>query len=359
MDCLVNINIMTKLVFVTALLLSISTHLNAKQRNAPLRMPDVRPDHAEQYICTSLRLPMGNMGEFIVGFNPIGSAERIHHMLLYGCDMPGLFSRDSPEIAWDCGEMMKASVNVTTSFNKAPICQGQSHILYAWAKDAPALKLPQQVGFKVGGSDTGIHFLVLQVHYAHTHAFDKDLLLKDNSGLILELKRDDDDNDITKRAGVLLMASNGIVKRGNTKHEISCTLSENIELHAFKFRVHTHKLGTKVEGFKIPATNDWINYSKLGKKILIGSGDPQQPQMFYDVSQTGQQQMTLNSGDTVYAYCAFSNNQTHDVIIGQTGDDEMCNFYIMYWTNGNQLLKQDTCVSRNPSALASLWDYSR
>lgn len=37
-------------------------------------------------------------------------------------------------------------------------------ILYAWARDAPTLKLPNGVGFKVGRG-TKINYLVLQVHY--------------------------------------------------------------------------------------------------------------------------------------------------------------------------------------------------
>jgi len=36
--------------------------------------------------------------------------------------------------------------------------------MYAWARDAPTLKLPNGVGFKVGG-DSQINYLVLQVHY--------------------------------------------------------------------------------------------------------------------------------------------------------------------------------------------------
>ena len=43
-------------------------------------------------------------------------------------------------------------------------CQGPSKIIYAWAKDAPPTKIPDNVGFKVG---KGHSYIVLQVHYAH------------------------------------------------------------------------------------------------------------------------------------------------------------------------------------------------
>lgn len=44
------------------------------------------------------------------------------------------------------------------------MCDDQSKIMYAWAKDAPPTALPPDVGFSLD-SDEG--FLVLQVHYKH------------------------------------------------------------------------------------------------------------------------------------------------------------------------------------------------
>ena len=31
-----------------------------------------------------------------------------------------------------------------------------------------------------------------------------------------------------------------------------------------------------------------------------------------------------------------------------TGNDEMCNFYMMYWVDGDQLLEENVCASRGP-----------
>jgi len=39
------------------------------------------------------------------------------------------------------------------------------------------------------------------------------------------------------------------------------------------------------------------------------------------------------------------NSESHVVKIGSTGDDEMCNFYIMYWDDGDELLHDDFCAS--------------
>lgn len=43
-------------------------------------------------------------------------------------------------------------------------------IIYAWARDAPKLELPEDVGFKVG-KDSPIKYIVLQVHYASIDKF--------------------------------------------------------------------------------------------------------------------------------------------------------------------------------------------
>jgi hypothetical protein len=37
-------------------------------------------------------------------------------------------------------------------------------VLYAWAQNAPKLHLPKDVAFRVGGPDSGIDWLVLQVN---------------------------------------------------------------------------------------------------------------------------------------------------------------------------------------------------
>lgn len=55
-------------------------------------------------------------------------------------------------------------------------CSDGLQIIYAWAKDAPKLELPEGVGFKVG-KNSPIKYLVLQVHYAHMEQFKGSLKL--------------------------------------------------------------------------------------------------------------------------------------------------------------------------------------
>ena len=84
---------------------------------------------------------------------PNATRHTAHHMLIYGCEEPG-----SDDGYWSCGEMH------TEGADHSPPCKSKSQIIYAWAMDAPELKLPEGVGFRVGlGSD--IKYLVLQVQF--------------------------------------------------------------------------------------------------------------------------------------------------------------------------------------------------
>ena len=46
-------------------------------------------------------------------------------------------------------------------------CGSGQQVVYAWAKNAPELELPEDVGFRVGGEDSEIDWLVLQVSYKY------------------------------------------------------------------------------------------------------------------------------------------------------------------------------------------------
>lgn len=223
-------------------------------------------------------------------------------------------------------------------YDHGPVCEpgAKQTILFGWALDAPAIELPPQVGFKIGGQ-SGISYLVIQVHYGNTTVFKSHPDITDNSGILLETVSGEN-HGITKMAGIYLLLSFGYVSEGVSKHSMQCSFSEDKVIHPFRFRTHTHKLGVKVGAYKRPATDS-------SEAILIGEHDPQKPQMFYPVENTT---MTIGQGDRVYAYCDYNNNRGKTVYIGATGNDEMCNFYMMYWTEGQELLKEQECVQYNP-----------
>lgn len=281
-----------------------------------LRMPGVQPDQNDVYLCRGIRLD-AEREHYIVGFTPHGSMHTAHHILVYGCSMPG-----TDEEVWECGEMANEG---TKEYRMGPVCADGAQIIYAWAHEAPELNLPEGVGFKVGG-DTSIRYLVVQVHYMHP------MENPDYSGVTLHSTTD----KMSKRAGILLMLTGGkLPRRSQENFETACVIDENVELHPFAFRTHAHKHSKVISGYRI----------RDKKWTLIGKKDPQLPQMFYP---TDTPNLTVKKGDIVAARCTMKNDEDRDIYIGNAGSDEMCNFYMMYYVNGDTILDDGTCFSPGP-----------
>ena len=121
-------------------------HGAAALQHFPLLMPKIHPQAAESYLCSPIRLNDGADAEhfYVTGFEPNATQHTAHHMLIYGCEEPGSLSP-----VWDCGEMA-ASVDEAGSsgLEASPPCRSKPQIIYAWAKDAPKLELPEGVGFR-------------------------------------------------------------------------------------------------------------------------------------------------------------------------------------------------------------------
>jgi len=280
-------------------------------------MPGVQPHSKDLYLCRSLKLNL-DRDNYIVKFTPHASMHTAHHILLYGCLAPG-----NDEEVWNCGEM---TGHDDDEYKVGPVCASGSQIIYAWAHDAPELKLPEGVGFKVGG-ETPIMYLVVQAHYMHP------LDAPDYSGLTLHYTPE----PMPKLASVLLMVTGGRIKAKSTENfETACLIDENVEMHPFAFRTHTHTHGKVVSGYVI----------QDGKWTLLGKKSPQLPQMFYPIADSG---LTIKQGDIVAARCTMVNDEDRDIYIGSTGNDEMCNFYMMYWSDQSKpSLSDNTCFSNGP-----------
>lgn len=287
-------------------------------------MPDVKPNRPELYLCTPVKVDY-TKPYYIVGFEPKATMNTAHHMLLYGCEKPG---SDRP--VWNCGEMAQNENSVEET---ASPCSEGSQIIYAWAMDAPKLELPQDVGFKVGKNST-IKYLVLQVHYAHIDKF-KDGST-DDSGIFLHYTS----KPMTKLAGVLLLGTGGAIGPMTTEHfETICTINEDKIIHPFAYRTHTHSLGKVVSGYKVRT-----NESGLDEWTELGKRNPLTPQMFYPVFNNE----TINRGDKLAARCTMTSLRTTWTHVGSTNADEMCNFYLMYWSENDEPLDMKYCFTAGP-----------
>lgn len=309
-----------KVFFVLVLfqIFSVPVHSEKTGRYA-LLMPNVRPSK-ELYLCTPVKVD-ASREYYITGFEPNATMETAHHMLLYGCTKPG-----SSKAVWNCGRMGHAAE--PNEETKVPCGEG-SQILYAWARDAPKLVLPKGVGFKVGGDST-IKYLVLQVHYSHVDRFRDGRT--DDSGVFLRYTT----QSLNKLAGVLLLGTSGVIPpRGTTYMETACMLKENKTIHPIAYRTHTHSLGKVVSGYLVTPDFNWI---ELGKR------DPLTPQMFYPVHSD----ISAKQGDRIAARCTMLSTRDTRTHIGTTNDDEMCNFYLMYYVENDQPLSMKYCFTAGP-----------
>jgi len=172
--------------------------------------------------------------------------------------------------------------------------------------------------------------ICFQVHYASVDEIPGE---GDSSGVVINYTNIPQ----SKAAGVYWTATNGRFPAGATTYaETACKIRTQVPIHPFAFRVHTHKLGRVVSGFKVTKDMEWT---------LIGKEDPQLPQMFFPVAND---QLTLNEGDTIATRCTMVNNGDSAVSVGNTRQDEMCNFYMMFWVDGTELPEQRTCSSLGP-----------
>uniref|UniRef100_A0A1Q3FR79 peptidylglycine monooxygenase n=1 Tax=Culex tarsalis TaxID=7177 RepID=A0A1Q3FR79_CULTA len=294
----------------------------------PFLMPKVIPYKPELYLCTPVKVDY-TKSYYIVGFEPNATMATAHHMLLYGCGAPG-----SESAVWNCGEMAKSDPDGKEEVGSPCGTGSASQIIYAWARDAPKLELPENVGFKVG-KDSPIKYIVLQVHYAHIDKF-KDGTTYDDSGIFLHYTL----KTMTKQAGVLLLGTGGYIPPQKVEHmETLCDIRENKTIHPFAYRTHTHSLGRVVSGYRVrvdeQGTDHW---TRLGKR------DPLTPQMFYPVESTE----PILYKDRLAARCTMESNRNTITNIGATNNDEMCNFYLMYYVENDEPLSMKYCFSNGP-----------
>lgn len=289
------------------LLTSLVTLALAQETIFQLYMPDAHLGQLDHYMKSVQPLP-NDKTYFIVEFQPSATMEIVHHMEVDIC--------------------LNGTIN-----EGHPTCS-DSHIIYMWAKNATKLTLPKGVGFKVG-RNTPTQYLMLTMHFASTPDKNNEMTKKLGVDLILT------DNSLSKTAGVFLLLTGGEILPGMREHfDVACELKEDVEMHVFAFRTHTHALGKVVSGYRVTRKHGDEHWTLIGKK------NPQEPQMFYPVKHG--EEITLKKGDIMAARCAMENRNTHIVSIGSTSKDEMCNFYAMYWVKGDHHPNQRSCFSQGP-----------
>lgn len=260
-----------------------------------IRMPKIHTKKHDQYVCVKQEVPDDNVDQFIVKFTPHLKAKKAHHMLFFGCEgVP-------KQKVWSC-EM-------------GQVCTG-SKTLYAWARDAKELHLPKDVGFKVGKSNK-IKYFVMQIHYQKAMKPGQ----TDCSGLTITTTR----KKQPKLAGIYLLGATqiSVPPHGKGFGSASCINNVPASLHVFAFRTHAHGLGRVITGYRV----------RDGKTKMIGKGNPQWPQAFY--TRVGGE-IDIKKGDDLMMRCDYKSNRNRWTYVGSTGEDEMCNFYMMFYTENQK-----------------------
>ncbi|KAH3839323.1 hypothetical protein DPMN_112751 [Dreissena polymorpha] len=260
-----------------------------------LRMRGAQPKQSDQYYCTGYSVSRDILGSntdgYILRYEAIADAGTAHHILVFGCEQ---LEHDKDSM-WSCGK----------------VCVGDQ-IIFAWAKNADPLTLPKDVGQHIG-KGTSINFIVVQIHYVVP------LQSPDTSGIRLYTTQQRQ----KYISGIYLLLSYGVSIPPDTEKvhiDSACTFDWEDSIIPIGYRTHAHSLGKVISGYKV----------HNGVYEMIGKGNPQWPQAFYPVTS----HVEINPGDVLAARCTFSSIGRHrKTEIGATANDEMCNFYIMYYMN--------------------------
>jgi len=276
-----------------------------------LVMPGARPRQDDDYLCSAfdvmeLSQAANNATELhITGFIPNADANKAHHMLLYTCTKPF----KPPGEVYDCLHHS--------------LCEGGQSIMFAWAKNAPPTTLPSGVSFTLNPQTK--RYLVLQVHYAHQ------ISEPDYTSLSLSYQ----ETPTKYAAGILLMLRGWLHIPANTPvthGDVNCKVPSDVPLNLFAYRTHAHSLSPVITGYV---------YNEEGHQYKeIARGSPQWPQAFYPMKQV----QTVQPSDILAARCTYnSTGVDHDVGIGSSAGDEMCNLYIMFFTEPGKVADYLMC----------------
>ena len=250
-------------------------------------MSNVTTQNEDAYICTSFKLDDDH--QYITNIQPLATADIAHHMFAFGCEKPASSSN-----SWNC---------------ESVVCQGPKSILFAWGRNAPALQLPDDVAFKVGPK-TSYKYIVVNIHYLKK-------VSNDRSGLALSVSS----NPRRYQAGIMLLISGNIAIPPKTQKyttKFSCKYVGKT-LKVFAYRVHAHVHGDVNAAYR-PRDSEWTQLAK---------GDPQWPQAFYPTDAI----YDVKDGDALVGQCTYHNDENKYVYAGSTHNDEMCNIYLMYYTD--------------------------
>eukprot|EP00210_Caulerpa_lentillifera_P005706 g5457.t1 len=272
-----------------------------------IAMPPMEVHYNDAYLCTSVQLPTKSLK--LTSVEPRADQKVVHHMLLFGSSVFFLLDRLT---VCQLGCQTPSNESEVWSCMGSP-CKDAEVVLYGWGRNAASIQYPSGVAFSIG-SGTDITSLVLQIHYVSGRSLD------DASGIVLKLSEEASE----KTASVLMYASFFSIPPRQNRYPVrnKCCYSGFEPIHTVAFRVHTHELGRTVYMKK------FTGGAKEADGVLA-ERNPLLPQGFVSVNASN----TVHPGEQLEVTCEYnSTEKNHTVQTGATHKDEMCNMYMIVYS---------------------------
>lgn len=226
---------------------------------------------------------------------------------------------------WDCG--------------KQGVCAGKSRRLYTWALDAEGVNYEKGVGYRVSG-DTGLRYLAIQSHY--NDRIKPGELIDNDTSYELTLTT----QDLPYQVGVYTLGDNGHIPPRQEKFHLDagCKFHFAYDIVPINYRTHAHNIIPVISAYVVKRKKGLENGNKY-KWIEIGRMSPKQPEQFYDVTN---KDIIVNKNDYLVSRCT-ANSLDRDFVThtGHKHADEMCVFYLMFYTDFKGNLKDYYCYYNN------------
>lgn len=285
-----------------------------------IRFKNSYPEKHEQNRCAMIAVSKDHH-EYITSIQTISDRKFAHHMTLTACkDKPNVGEYQEDSNTWNCDEggFEVCGLDKETG-------EEYSRRVYTWSLDAKGIDFPDGVGYRVGG-DTNLYYLVVQVHYANELAEgEKDSL----SSYVLKMT----DQELPYQVGVYTLGDDGYIPPGikNFPFEAGCHFHLPYEIVPIAYRTHAHLIIPVISGYAV-IDGEWIE---------LGRMSPKQPEQFYPVTN---EDVIVKRGDILASRCTCdSSNRTTTLWTGYKHDDEMCVFYLMFYTDYKKTLEDFYC----------------
>lgn len=139
-------------------------------------------------------------------------------------------------------------------------------------------------------------------------------------------------------AGVFMLANQNATipaKQPYYNLDVSCSSRASFSIRPFAFRAHAHAIAREISAWLVNASGSFL----IGEKSSPRAADP---------FQLTRSDLLIQHNDALLARCVFNSSARNSpTAIGISGDDEMCNFYFIYYIESRHRRAPFTVCTQN------------